>query len=73
MNADGSNKLPITDHPAADRFLTWSADGSKIAFASERDGNMEIYTVNADGSEPTRLTNNTDKDGVPDWTSGSVP
>src|SRR2546425_8525705 len=29
-----------------------------IAFVSERDGNAEIYVMNADGSNPTRLTNN---------------
>jgi dipeptidyl aminopeptidase/acylaminoacyl peptidase len=30
----------------------------KIAFDSTRDGNTEIYVMNADGSNPTRLTNN---------------
>lgn len=35
---------------------TWSPDGRKIAFASERDGNSEIYVMNADGSNVTRLT-----------------
>ena len=30
----------------------------KIAFASERDGNREIYVMNPDGSGLTRLTNN---------------
>ena len=35
------------------------ADGSKIAFSSSRDGNYEIYVMNADGSGQTRLTINT--------------
>jgi Tol biopolymer transport system component len=30
----------------------------KISFDSTRDGNTEIYTMNADGSDPTRLTDN---------------
>ena len=39
----------------------------KIAFASNKDGNAEIYAINADGSHQTRLTNNSDEDGFPSW------
>jgi TolB protein len=42
--------------------------GGRVAFGSERDGNLEIYTMNADGSgEILRLTNNPGKDGDPSW------
>jgi hypothetical protein len=34
----------------------WSPDGRKIAFRSGRHGNLEIYVMNADGSEQQRLT-----------------
>ena len=37
----------------------------RIAFVSNRDGNSEIYVVNADGSGTTRLTNNDAGDGSP--------
>ena len=40
---------------------------SKIAFESERDGNDEIYVMNADGTEQTRLTNNSDWEQEPSW------
>lgn len=40
---------------------------SKIAFTSDRDGNLEIYTINPDGTDLTRLTNNAAKDGFPEW------
>jgi len=36
----------------------------KIAFASDRDGNYEIYVMNADGSGQTRLTNNSSKENT---------
>jgi PKD repeat protein len=38
----------------------------KIAFASKRDGNYEIYLMNPDGTGQTRLTNNSVYDGEPD-------
>ncbi|HEX6846064.1 MAG TPA: PKD domain-containing protein [Chitinophagaceae bacterium] len=39
----------------------------KIVFVSDRDGNDEIYTCNADGSNVTRLTNDAAEDGDPVW------
>jgi hypothetical protein len=47
---------PLTRSRTIDRDAAWSADGRRIAFMSERDGNPEIYRMNADGSAPTRLT-----------------
>jgi Tol biopolymer transport system component len=37
----------------------------KIVFTSSRDGNNEIYIMNADGTNPTRLTNNSADDHSP--------
>ncbi|MEP6719392.1 MAG: Calx-beta domain-containing protein [bacterium] len=39
----------------------------KIAFASDRDGNFEIYTMDADGGGQTRLTENPAEDYSPAW------
>jgi Tol biopolymer transport system component len=38
-----------------------------IAFISQRDGNFEIYVINADGSDPRRLTNDAGEDDQPAW------
>ncbi len=43
-----------------------SSDG-RIAFSSARDGNHEIYVMDADGSDQTRLTSNPADDGMPSW------
>ena len=44
-----------------------SPAAGKIAFVSSRDGNPEIYTINTDGTELTRLTNDPAVDEEPAW------
>ncbi len=46
---------------------TWSPDGSKIVFTSSREGNAEIYIMNADGSGQVRITNSADAESSPSW------
>jgi TolB protein len=45
----------------------WSPDGSSIAFASNRDEKWEIYVMNADGTEPRRLTDISGDNVAPSW------
>ena len=57
MQSDGTNTTRLTYNPALDEQSSWSPDGEKIAFTSDRDGNTEIYVMNAsDGTNTTRLT-----------------
>ena len=59
MNADGSGVERLTNNPAVDGFPAFSADGTKIAFSSYRNGgNQDIFVMNANGSGPVNLTNN---------------
>lgn len=75
MNADGTGVTRLTTMDpdlvlAANRTNDdphWSPDGQKIAFVSRRDGNEEIYVMNADGSGQTNLTNNPAWDTSPVW------
>ena len=50
--------------------FSWTADGSRIAFESFRDGNPEIYTVDPDGENLVRVTTNIISDEHPDWSLG---
>ena len=44
-----------------------TADTMKIAFTSDRNGNFEIYVMDADGTNPVRLTKNPASDNSPTW------
>ncbi|MFA6109687.1 MAG: leucine-rich repeat domain-containing protein [Candidatus Latescibacterota bacterium] len=48
-------------------YISWSPDDQKIAFISNRDGNRELYVVNVDGSNLTRLTNDDSVDAASIW------
>jgi Tol biopolymer transport system component len=53
--------LPGTARPA------FPGVNGKIAFASVRDGNVEVYVMDVDGGNQTRLTTNPVFDGEPAW------
>ncbi len=67
--APSAENVPVrlTDNPADDYLPVWSPDGRKIAFTSTRDGNAEIYSMNADGSDAKNLTQNSAFDEFPEW------
>ena len=46
---------------------SWSPDGKRIVFLSDRERNMDIYVMNADGSEQKRLANNSISWTSPSW------
>ena len=61
---------------ALEDFPAWSPDGTKIIFDSGRDAtegpaetsrNTEVYSMNTDGTDQRRLTNNPGFDGNCDW------
>ena len=77
VNADGTNKKLLTSATAfaSDLSPAWSPDGAKIAFVSGRDnapGVYEIYSMNADGTSPARLTNNAAHESQPAWQPGEA-
>jgi Tol biopolymer transport system component len=58
-----------TDPAGNSRTATyvWTVDASRIAFASERNGNPDIYTVEVDGTQERRLTTDLGADEAPEW------
>jgi Tol biopolymer transport system component len=68
LPAAGGSVTILTHASAAHDYKpAWSPDGTRIAFQSNRDGNYEIYVMNADGSGVARLTNDPGQDGEPAW------
>lgn len=59
----------LTNNPADDSNPVWSPDGKQIAFSSTRDGNSQIYVMNADGTGVRRLSKNAFKEFSPSWSA----
>ena len=70
MDADGGSQQNLTNNPANDRQPSWSPDGKRIAFMSDRDGpdlHFDIYVMDADGGNEQKLTENPNTDRQPSW------
>jgi Tol biopolymer transport system component len=68
MNADGTDQRTFIEPDNSWSSPSWSPDGTKITFLAFRDGAAEIFVMEADGSNLTRLTYNKNvHDGEPCW------
>ena len=56
MNANGTGKRNLTPNSGFNAPGSWSPDGRRIVFTSNRDGNNEIYVMNADGGRQRNLS-----------------
>ena len=64
VGVDGNDPRRLTERGTSP---AWSPDSSRIAFVSDRDGDWEIFVMDADGSNQTQLTFNNDDDLGPVW------
>jgi TolB protein len=58
MDADGANPVNLTNNAADEQLPSWSPDAGRIAFASDRTGNFELFLVNPDGAAVLNISNN---------------
>jgi Tol biopolymer transport system component len=67
MNADGTEQKQLTTNEANDDEPAFTPGGGKIVFSSNRDGDYDLYIMDADGTDVRRLTNQPGDDRAPDW------
>lgn len=77
-NFDGDNEIyllsgsgleQLTNNTWQDEYPVWSPDGKKIAFASDRKGRYDIFTMNSDGKEVVSVTSSPLDEKEPAWYS----
>lgn len=59
--------VQLTSGTHQDKWPTWSPTGSQIAFASNRNGNFDLFIMESDGSEVTQLTKSPEDEITPVW------
>ena len=74
VNSDGTGLTNLSNNPGSptvgnsDSQPSWSPDGTKIAFQSNRLGNPDIWVMNADGTGARPLTaNSLAEESAPEW------
>jgi len=68
ISPDGTDiRATSSENQTSDGLPAWSPDGSRMTFTSNRSGNYEIWSMNADGSDRRKLTSRPGWDGLPRW------
>lgn len=78
---DGDNEIylltsqelkKLTDNSWQDSYPRWSPDGQRIALTADRDGNYDIFIMDADGDNLTRVTTSDADEMDPTWFSDGI-
>jgi serine/threonine-protein kinase len=72
MAADGSSPRRLATASGEDALPSFAGDGSQIVFDSDRDGDFEIFVMNADGTGQTQLTDDLTPDFEPDYSAAAT-
>lgn len=69
VSVNGGDAVPIVSDSAWDGFPVWSNDGKSIAFASDRNGGLDVYVMSLSDNIPKRLTFHSAGDFPTDFTN----
>jgi TolB protein len=69
MDLRTKRTVRLTNDPAIDTSPSYSPDGKRIVFNSDRGGSQQLYAMNADGSDQKRISfgDNKSRYGTPVW------
>ena len=70
--SSGGTAKQITSNAAFDSYPVWSPDGNHIAFASNREGSIDVWVMNANGGMPKRVTTNSGSEYPLRWKDNST-
>jgi tricorn protease len=68
VDRGGGEARRLTTGAGLETHPVFSPDGTRVAFAGEYDGNLDVYVVPTEGGEPRRLTHHPDPDLPVAWT-----
>jgi Tol biopolymer transport system component len=69
INPDGSGIFCATKSVGDDQDPSWSPDGTRIVFKSNRTGTWQVFVMDANGENQTQVTNAPNGIEYPDWTA----
>jgi Tol biopolymer transport system component len=72
MGTDGNNIARLTNNEFMDLYPAWSPDGTRIAFLSRREKDLDIYVMAADGSDVKILYDSGSNDADIDWADETI-
>ncbi len=68
LNIENGHDVRLTNWPKHNFCPSWSYDGNKIAYVTSMEGTRpEIYIMDSNGENQTRITANNDGDTLPSW------
>ncbi|HJS97099.1 MAG TPA: hypothetical protein VJ741_22720 [Solirubrobacteraceae bacterium] len=68
MAANGAGRTELTDTPQGNSDPTWSPDGTRIAFVSERDGQVpDVFIMRSDGTDVRQITHDSARKSELAW------
>jgi TolB protein len=67
VSASGGRPQRLTNAPGIDTGGSYSPDGRRIVFESDRGGSQQLYLMNADGSGQRRISFGSGQYGTPAW------